>query len=260
MKKYYEIGKTNFQNSLVYYAEFFFKAVFIMIILFIFTNLWKTVYGEANLIEGYTIGMMIWYLLMTESIVSTSSGTFNEINEEVQSGEIVYRMNKPYSYVGYHYAKALSKRIIGMSIMFIIGSIIVYLMVGGIKVIPWTTPLILITVLLAITIDFLIIMPLALLAFWLEDTTGFRWVYEKLVFTIGGMLVPLEIFPQWLAKISSILPFSYIAYHPAKLFVKFTMKGFLEVAGIQILYVIVLGTITAVVYTLGTKKLSINGG
>lgn len=260
MRKYFEIAKINFLNNIVYFGEFFFKAVFILLILFIFTNLWVVVYGDRPAIEGFTVVMMVWYLLFTESIVTSTSSLIKDINREVQGGEIAYQLNKPYSYIGYHLAKAISYRIISFSTVFGLGCILVYFMIGGFSFNPINIPFVIIIILLAMLLDFFMMLCIALLAFWFEDTTSFGWIYGKILFTVGGMLLPLEFFPSWLSKISQILPFSYVAYHPAKLFVNFDLIGFFNVIGAQVGYIILFLIISTIIYRFGVRGLNINGG
>jgi len=260
MKKYFEIGKINFLNNIIYFGEFFFKAIFILIILFVFTHLWIAVYGNRPSIDGFTIAMMVWYLLFTESIITSTSSLVKDVNREIQGGEIAYQLNKPYSYIGYHLAKSISYRIISFSTIFALGCLLVYYLVGGFSFSFSTVPLIIVVVLLAMILDFFMMMCIALLAFWFEDTNSFSWIYGKILFTIGGMLLPLEFFPGWLSKISQILPFSYVAYHPASLFVKFNLENFISVAGVQILYIVLFSIIAAIIYRIGVRRLNINGG
>jgi len=56
-------------------------------------------------------------------------------------------------------------------------------------------------------------------AFWVEDTVPFQWIMSKFQITIGGLILPLELFPDWLATISRALPFAAIMYAPARAFV-----------------------------------------
>ncbi len=260
MKKYFEIGKINLMNNLAYSSEFFLKSFFILIILFIFVNIWKAAYAGKEIIDGFTLAMIIWYMLMTESIVTSGSTVIREVNADIQSGSVAYQLNKPYSYIGYYFAKSISYKLISCVITFVIGAILVYLLVGGIKISLISIPLILISVILALTLDFFMLLCIALVAFWFEDTTSLRWIYDKILFTIGGMLVPLEIFPDWLEKISTVLPFSFAVYQPAKLFVNFNMARFLEVVGAQIAYILVFVVIAIIIYRKGIGRVTINGG
>lgn len=259
MKKYIHIGKINFLNNIQYLAEFLFKAVFILLILFIFANIWRTIYSGIPVIEGFTLAMMMWYLLMTESIVTSSPQIVKDINKEIQSGEIAYQLNKPYNYVLYHLSRTFSYRLIGFVMTFVIGAVLIYAMAGGIEFSFLTVPFLIITIILAFVLDFFMLVSIALLAFWLEDTNSFKWIYDKILFTIGGMLVPLEIFPDWLAKLSLALPFSFVAYHPAKLFVDFSMPLFLQTLGIQFGYILLFTGIAFIIYRLGVRRVNING-
>ncbi len=257
--KYYEIWKINLVNNLMYMADFVSFAVFILIILFIFVQLWQAIYATKPLIEGFTMPMMIWYLLMTESIV-TSQSIIKEISKEIKSGDIAYTLNKPYNIIGYHFAKSLSQFMIGFTITFSIGLILVYSLVGGINISLVSLPFIALAVIFAFSINFLLSAALGLTSFWLEETSGIRFLYEKSVFTIGGMLAPLEIFPRWLSTISAKLPFSYIAYHPAKLFVMFSKEAFIKTVIGQIVYIAGAVIVVAIIYKIAIRKVNIHGG
>jgi ABC-2 type transport system permease protein len=260
MRKYFEISKINLMNNLAYAGEFFLKAGFILIILFIFVNIWKAAYSGKEIIEGFTLSMIIWYMLMTEAIVTSGSTIIREVNADVQSGGIAYQLNKPYSYIGYYFSKSISYKLISFIITFTIGAGAVYFLIGKIPLSPSTIPLIIISVILALVLDFFMLLCIALLAFWFEDTTSLRWIYDKILFTIGGMLIPLEIFPDWLEKISANLPFSFAVYQPAKLFVNFEMDTFLKITGIQIGYILIFLIIAILIYRKGVGRVNINGG
>jgi ABC-2 type transport system permease protein len=260
IKKYFEIAKINFLNNLVYFGEFIFKALFILVILFVFINIWKVAYAGQQVIEGFSMAMMIWYLLMAEAIVTSQSSVIKEVHKEVQSGDVAHMLNKPYSYALYHLAKSISYRAISFLVTMLIGAILILLMVGGISF-SWAyvIPVALI-VFLALILDFAIIFLIGLFAFWIEDTNALHWIYQKMLFTVGGMLIPLEFFPDWLSKISAVMPFSYIAYYPSKLFVKFNFGEFINVALIQIVYIALFGVIIALVYRIAVRRMNINGG
>jgi ABC-2 type transport system permease protein len=260
MKKYFEIAKINFMNNLVYFSEFLLKSLFILVILFIFINIWKAVYAGRELVEGFSLAMMIWYLLLAESIVTSGSTVVRELNTDIQGGGVAYQLNKPYSYIGYYFTKSISYKLIGFTVTFIVGSILVYSMLGGISFSFSNLPYLLLLIFLALILDFFMLLCIALLAFWFEDTTSFRWIYDKIMFTIGGMLIPLEIFPKWLANISNILPFSFAVYQPAKLFVDFTFDRFLHVLCLQLIYILVFLAIAILIYRKGIRRVNINGG
>lgn len=260
LSKYYSIWKINLINSLVYFTEFILNALFVAIIIFIFVNLWQVIYADKSVIEGFTIGMMIWYLVFTESIVTSQKDVVKAISDDIKSGQIAYSLNKPYDYIMFTLVNSLSQAFVSFLLVMVVGGVIAYTMIGGIHLALINLPIILLLALLALLLDFSIVLIIGLSAFWIEDATSIRWIYNKFVFTIGGMLVPLEILPNWLAKTSYYLPFSFIAYHPAKLFVNFQLNYFLKVLAIQIGYITLFIGIAYLIYRKAIKEVSINGG
>jgi len=263
LKKYNEIGKTNFRNNFVYiWDSLFGKAFFIGIIIFIFSHLWSTIFKQSgvSVISGFTLPMMVWYLVLTESILVSLSGVIRDVSSEIKSGDVANYLTKPYNYIFYKYAISIGKGAFNFFLFFLVGGIMAYLTVGGISVEWYTIPFILLVVFLAITLSYFIIINIGLAAFWIEETNGLAFIYNKFVFVIGGMLVPLEILPLWLAKIGLLLPFSYIAYHPAKLFVMFDFTYFFNIFIIQLAWIVVFIIISLFIYSIVSKKVSINGG
>ncbi|MGV8171217.1 MAG: ABC transporter permease [Candidatus Woesearchaeota archaeon] len=260
MNKYVCIARTNLINNLAYLQDTIWSSAFIALIIFIFVNLWTVVFGTSQYIEGFTIVMMLWYLVMTESIVTSQTKVLEDIGDEIVTGNIANYLSKPYNYILYKYAFSIGKSILKFFITFVIGGLIVYIMLGPIHVVYWSIPLILLIVFLAITLNFIIMAFLGIFALWIEDTRSLAFIYSKIVFTIGGMLVPLEIFPQWLYNISINLPFSYIAYHPARLFVNFNINTFFNVLLMEICWITAFIIITTIAYKVCMKNVSINGG
>jgi len=258
--KYFEMAKINFINSFVYVIDVFSSSAFVGVIMFIFVNLWQAVYGDKLVIEGFTIAMMLWYLVMTESIVTAQGRLVDEIGRDVKSGSLANVLNKPYNYVAYKYFSNLGRSVFKFGMTFIISASVVYVLLGGIKISLISIPFIILIALLALTLDFLIGTFLGLFAFWFEDTESLSFIYQKIVFTLGGMLVPLEIFPEWLAKISSLLPVSYIAYHPGRLFVKFSFETFYKVFGVMMIWILVMIILISIIYKIAVRRVSINGG
>lgn len=258
--KYFSIGKINFINSFTYTLDIFAHSLFIGLILFIFISLWKVVFSGKTIIDGFTINMMVWYVVMTESIITSQRHIVEEIGNEIKSGEIANYLNKPYNYVLYKYFSSIGSSVFRFFLTFVVAGIVVIIFLGGIKVSVASIPFILLSAFLAITLQFFISAFIGLFAFWFEDSKGMDFIYQKIVFTIGGMLMPLDIFPFWLQKISKVLPFSYTAYHPAKLFVNFEWQRFFSVIKYQLMWVVIFCILIALLYRICVRRVSVNGG
>lgn len=260
--KYFSIAKITMTNSLVYFWSFLSKNIFFIFIMFVYLMLWTNIYGsKGNELGGLTLNKMMWYLAVTEVITLSRSDIHLKINEDVKTGAIAYLLNKPYSYIGYCFSYFVGEVFIKLLTNSIIAIGISLVFVGPLQGFSLVNiPFILISILLGVFINFFIIVCLALTSFWIEENSAFFWIYSKLIFTLGGMLMPLELFPNWLQEISRFLPFSFVTYVPAKMAVSFTLGDFLFNLGIQVIYLGVFVILSFILYGRGAKRLNVNGG
>jgi ABC-2 type transport system permease protein len=93
-----------------------------------------------------------------------------------------------------------------------------------------------------------------------EDVSPFVWIYQKFIFILGGFLIPLDFYPEWLQVIAKALPFSAMIYGPSKLFVAPTLELFANVILLQLTWIIVLGATLIISYRRGVAYLTVNGG
>jgi ABC-2 type transport system permease protein len=56
---------------------------------------------------------------------------------------------------------------------------------------------------------------IGLLAFWLHDVSPVYWVCQKLMFVLGGLMLPLEVYPAAMQRIAAFTPFPALLAGPA---------------------------------------------
>lgn len=260
--KYGAITLTNLQNQLAYVWDAFNRAFFILIIMFIFIQLWTAVYEsqDATEIAGLTLANTIWYFLIAEVMELGKPRHDMRISEEVKDGSIAYTLNRPYNYLAYHFFNGLGETAVKMSLVFLLGAPLV-LYYAGLPGLAWAhLPPVLLVGLLATLMDFFVFSIIGLLAFVTEDTSSFRLIYQKLVFILGGLMIPIDFLPEWLQGIARVLPFNLTTYAPAKLFVAFTWAQFWQVLGLQLFWLTAVGCLLFWQYRWATRRLVVNGG
>jgi ABC-2 type transport system permease protein len=259
--KYASIGRITLRNHFAYIVDFLVRSIFLLIILYIFMQLWQvTFHGEgSSLIAGYSFKQMIWYLIFTESMTLACPSVCTKVEEEVKSGDVAYRLTRPVSYIGFHYMGYMSEVAVRFLINLTIGTILGVVVLGFPNFgYGWLVFFLVAT--FGFTINFLMNMMLALCAFWVEETRGLEFVYNKLLFTIGGMLMPLEIFPETMQHICRWLPFQTVLYFSAKTAVHYDSSKLLAMLGVQCIWLMILGLVVLYIYSRGVKKLNVNGG
>ena len=258
--KYTAITRINLQSNLVYVREVAIRSIFMLLILYVFIQLWTATYKTVGTtsIAGLTLPDTIWYLVMTETIMLSRIRCSVKIAEEVREGSLAYTLGRPYSYLLYQFFHGFGDTLLRMIINFVAGSILVTLLVGPM---PATNlPAVLVTVMLAIILDFCFSAMLGFLGFVTEDVSSFDLIYQKILFILGGMMIPLDFMPAWLKNLSLALPFSLMVYAPARLFVQFDWNTWLSIIARQLIWIAIAGVVLNLIFRWGIRRVSINGG
>lgn len=261
LRKYGTIGRLSVKNQLIYVLDVFIRSLFLLAILYIFVQLWTVTYdgvGQPS-IAGYRFEELIWYLVFSESIIMATPRLHLKVEDEVKSGGIAYLITRPMSYLLYHYAEFAGEFMVRLVVNMLVGGILGLCLFGFPSFgFGWAGfwP----AVLGSLTVNYLIRMILSLCAFWVEETQGLVFVYDKLLFTIGGMMLPLELFPEGLQKVCAWLPFQTVIYFPVKTIVQFDGPRLGSMLAVQSGWTLVLGLVLAYVFRKGVKKLNVNGG
>ena len=260
--KYGAITVTNLQNQLAYVWDALNRALFIIIIMFIFVQLWSAVYESQGTAEiaGLTLANTIWYFLIAEVMELGKIRHDEKITAEVKDGSVAYTLTRPYNYLAYHFFNGLGETVVKMTLIFLLGLPIVVHYAGWPTITAAHLLPVLLVAIMAIMIDFFVFSIIGLLAFVTEDTFSFRLIYQKLVFILGGLMIPLDFLPAWLQPLARVLPFNLTTYAPAKLFVAFTWSQFRQIVVLQVFWLLIIGAILAWQYRWATRRLAINGG
>ena len=221
-RKYAWIGLTAARSNLAYLGEVATRVVFLGVILYIFLCLWRVTYAEtgAERLGGLTLAQMLWYLAMTESITLSAPRVAQEVDQDVRTGALAVQLIRPLSYPLYRLGTAMGERAVRFLLNAVIGSLIALLFVGPVTFTPDGLLAFALSLPFAFVLDFLCYFLLGLAAFWVEDTSGLVLIYSRLAMILGGMLIPLELFPDTLQPLLRALPFASVVYGPARLFVR----------------------------------------
>lgn len=260
LRKYLLVIKTSIRSNLAYTADFVAGLFFFALIIFIFMQLWQAISLNDGSIDGYTVNRLVWYYITAEIVVLSKSGAFGSMNEEIRGGGVAYKLNKPYNFVLYQLSDGIGQISVRLLMNIPVGLLLGFLYVGGLEGFMWESlPAVILSVILGILLNFFMDAFIGMTAFWTEDNSAFFWIAQKLSFMLG-LFLPLDFLPEIIRKIAVYLPFSYIAYAPAKLLTSFSAGTMLELLPVQLFYAVLFAVLTQMLYLMGAKKLNINGG
>ena len=164
------------------------------------------------------------------------------------------------SYAFYRLSANLGERFVRFAINLLTGSVVTTILVGPAAVSLAGLGALLLALPLAFSLDFIGNFLVGLGAFWLEDTNGLLLLYSRGTLILGGVLIPIQLFPQGVQPWLVWLPFANVAAGPARIFVDPSVGELIVLLLRQWMVAIVFGAIVAAVYRVALRRVFVNGG
>ncbi|OGD85875.1 hypothetical protein A2Z23_00870 [Candidatus Curtissbacteria bacterium RBG_16_39_7] len=249
MRKYAAVFRTSLANILEYRANFLVGRIRNLIVLLTLYFLWTAVIPGQGSIFGYQKAQILTYILgihFLRSIVLTTS-TYNVAAEITQGGKFFSYLLRPVSYAKYWFSVDLAYKTVEVIASSIEIAFIVWIF--KIPLFFQTNPLFLffalISIFLAIILNFYLGYLVALIAFWTPQAWGPRFLFDLLLSFFAGAFFPLDVFPEKAQLIFSSLPFPYLLFFPLKIYL-----GRIDPIGIFVGIAVSLGWILAAYFAI----------
>jgi len=222
MRKYYRIFRASLIERMVYRADFFINTILRFLPMLTTILLWSAVYAEAEEIRGFSFHQMIAYLLLVHisRMFSSMPGLANGIAHDIRDGSLKKYLVQPLDFLGYlvSYRVAHKTAYIAMSFLPYAGLFLVCNRFFDSFPDAPTLAAYVVSLVLAFFIGFFFEAMLGMLGFWFLEVSSLLWVVNTLSFFISGQILPLDFLDEPWASILKAMPFQYMAYFPATVF------------------------------------------
>ncbi len=237
------------------------RTIFLVVILVVFLSLWRTTYAtmDAGSLGGLRLPQMLEYLAGTEAIMLSTPAFADRIGEDVRTGGLAVQLTRPVSYLAFQFAVAAGESWPRLLLNLAVGSLVVALATHTLPLSPAGLAAYLIAYVPAFLLYASLFLALALTSFWLEDAWAVSFLASRAVMILGGMLVPLSLFPPVLMQIARILPLQLMVYGPALQLVR-PFQGYAGLLVTQCLWLLFLLGLLLAIYRKGVAALHVHGG
>jgi len=232
---------------------------FYALILLIFSRLWAVVF-DAGALAGHTPVDFVWYLALTEWVMLSAPPFYLEVEAEIRSGDIVHRLPRPISYLGAKLAEAAGTTALRMLTLGVAGLVFARALAGA-----WPDdPLVLVAAiplgLLAAAVQVLCIAGIGLTALWIHDASPVYWIWQKCAFLLGGLMLPLEVYPDWLRTLAEWTPFAAIMHGVGRTAFALDPGLWLGTAGRLLGWGALAALVVTLLFRRGLRVLDVGGG
>jgi ABC-2 type transport system permease protein len=208
-------------------------------------------------VAGYSAVALTWYVATSEAAtMPINARLIEDLGFAINDGTVATEMLRPASLLTVRVATELGRSAPRLAGCVGVGVVLASLAGGA----PPSVPALLLAVpslVLAVACNLVAMHTFAGAGFWLRDTRSSWFLYQKFVFLLGGMLIPLEVLPAALSGVARLLPFMAMSYAPARL-----ASGHVEpyLLLVQAGWLAVLWLAAVNVYAAGERRLQAAGG
>jgi ABC-2 type transport system permease protein len=263
MRLYWEVARRALQRQFAYRTENLAGLITNAFFGYIRAAVFLAVYQTTASVGGYDAQAAVTYTWVTQAMIMVNSNWgWWDIEQTIRTGDVVSDLAKPFSYVGFWLARDF-----GRAAYFVVFRALPILLVGQVLYgLHWPASVgawlaFGLAMLLAVVVSFGWRFLLNVSAFWTTDARGLGSIGLATSLFLGGFVVPIRYFPDWLQPVVLALPFASITQTPADLFVE-RIQGAAIVGPLllQVMWAIVLLAAAQLVTLLAIRRVVIQGG
>jgi len=272
IRKYWNIVRVSLIERMAYRGDFF-LATFLRFLPMVTTILlWSAIYAGANkesLSGGgrasYTYREMIAYLLLVHisRMFSSMPGLSTGIARDIRDGSLKKYLLQPLDMTGYLLAYRVAHKMAYIATSCFPYALLFFLCRGFFEGLPdpGTFALYVVSLLLGFVVGFFFETCMGMVGFWLLEVTSLLYVVNTINFFVSGHMFPLDLLPGPWPALLKALPFHYLAYFPAAVFLgKVSGPELWQGLAIEVCWAIGLILLSRWLYARGLRRYSAYGG
>jgi ABC-2 type transport system permease protein len=225
LRKYVNIFRVSLIERMTYRGDFLLGTLLRFFPMITTILLWDAIYqGDEHkrLAGGFTLRQMVSYLLLIHisRMFSSMPGLSASIAYDIREGQLKKYLLQPLDLIGYLLAYRAAHKV-----AYIATSALPYGILFGLcwsyfdglpdplTFLAWLAAL-----LLGFVIGFFFEASMGMVGFWFLEVSSLLWVVNTINYFISGQMFPLELLGHPWDVILKSLPFQYLAYFPATVF------------------------------------------
>jgi ABC-2 type transport system permease protein len=254
--------RTSMAVSVQYRAGIFSAAAVMVVWVLLLTRVWTAVYHGRLTVAGFDLHTTVVYLTLANLQAAVINSPLSYVMAfRIRSGEVLFDVSRPIGYPGQMLALQAGQSLVQAAVVLLAAPLAG--LAGGLSApagmaAGLTYP---IALLLGWVLNALLALLVGLSAFWTVDNQGFATLFRFIAAFLAGASVPLAFFPGPLRLAADLLPFRFIVYQPAAVYVG-QIRG-PAIAGnlaLAVAWIGVLAALVAVVWRRAYRRMVAHGG
>jgi ABC-2 type transport system permease protein len=269
LRKYAKIMRVSLIERMTYRGDFFFGTLLRFLPMLTTILLWQAIYrgaGETRL-NGFDFNEMIAYLLLVNisRMFSSMPGLAGGISRDIREGTLKKYLLQPVDLIGYLVSYRVAHKVSYIVASFLPYALLFFLcrsfFAGKVPTDLTTWLAYLVSLVFAFLVGFFFEVSVGMVGFWFLEVTSLLYIVMTLNFFVSGHMLPLDLLPDPWATLLKWLPFQYMAYFPAVVFLgKIHGAELVRALAVEMGWIVAFVVLSRWLYRRGLKRYSAFGG
>jgi len=263
MKIFWSFARSTFQFIAAYRFDFFMEFVLAVLRMYGIYWVWRVLYTQRPGAFGVSLEQMTTYGVMgmaLEMFIWSRPQWY--MANQIKSGAIDTDLMKPLDFHWYMLARSIGEMLIGVSVLGLPALLIAYIFLG-VQFPPdiLSGLMFVLSLILGFLLLFHLNFLLGSLAIVALDIRHISWAYFSVVRFLGGQIVPLWLFPPFVAIVAELLPFKGTYYIPISIYIgRFTGLEAVKALEFQVIWLVALVALSRLLWGWAYRRLVVQGG
>ena len=220
------------------------RLAFYWLILLIFWALWRATPLQELGRPGLDAARLFWYMAVTECVLIAVGFPYREIERDILSGEIAAGLARPLPHAAARLAEWIGGCCHRLALLGAGGVAIGLWITGGVAIPFAILPAMLLSTAIAMLLVLLCHLQLGYAAAWVGTPAPLFWIWQKMTFVLGGLMIPLTLYPAPFARLAEASPFAAMIFAPASFLLDASSPAIAGTLGLQLFWLVVIGLMT----------------
>lgn len=229
---------------------------------FIFYEIYRTLYGDAEQVDGITMSMVTTNFVLSLGLGTIFSPDDYFLPNKIWDGSISTELLRPISFKGRMIAENVGNSAFNLIFKFIPVLVIALFTTGmGAPSGAVNFLLFLVSAVLGYGVLWTVSFAVQMTSFWLINIWSLITIKNVFVNVLSGSMIPLWFMPDWMQGVLNFTPFSSIYFTPVQIYL-----GQLSAAEtalkclIQLVWIVCIYLVGNILWKNGQRKLIVQGG
>lgn len=264
MKILWAFVRTSFLDASIYRLDFWVSLLSVFITMYANFSIWHILYQQSPNAFGMDLQRMTTYGvlgMLLVPILSSSIATQHYIAQQVRSGSLDVDLMKPLDFIFHMLGRNIGAFLVQIVTRGIPGLLFAFSFLGFRLPGSWEHGLaFLCSLVLGYLVFFATNFLMGMLAIVTLDIRSYGWAYNSLIRFASGQMIPLWMFPPFLAAVAAILPFRAVYFVPMSIYIG-AYDGSIATALLeQTAWVVGLFGMSRFVWSRAYRRITIQGG